>query len=158
MTEYGFILRLWQRPKSNTLKQCSKQSFLFSLLSCSHLHRVNGCLCCGSSQRPSQKPLVSFDFPWFTGQQLLKLNTDRDTLDCIRAVSQCVCKTTDPFISHELNGRLWSDLQDVNTVSSPQRHQASLLQHLFKTPDQTDLVAFRRMNLSMKVSKGQLRK
>lgn len=49
-----------------------------SASTCAHLHGVDGRLCCGSSQRSSQEPLVGLDLPWFTGQHLLILMEHSD--------------------------------------------------------------------------------
>lgn len=54
------------------------------------------------------------------------------------------------LVGHKLNGSLWGNLQDIDTISSPQRCHTSFFQHLLKTTSQTDFVALGGMHLYMK--------
>lgn len=56
------------------------------------------------------------------------------------------------LVGHKFNGSLRGDLQHVDTVSSPQRHQASFFQHLLETTNQTDFVALGGMHLYIKTA------
>lgn len=54
---------------------------------------------------------------------------------------------TDLFISHELDGRLWSYFDDIDPVSSPEGLDSSFLQHVFKPIDYTIFVLACSMHL-----------
>lgn len=54
---------------------------------------------------------------------------------------------TDLFISHELDGRLWSYFDDIDTVSSPEGLDSSFLQHVFEPIDNTIFVLACSMHL-----------
>lgn len=54
------------------------------------------------------------------------------------------------LVGHKFNGSLWGNLQDIDTISSPQRRRTSFFQHLLKPTNQTDFVALGGMYLYMK--------
>lgn len=56
-------------------------------------------------------------------------------------------KRTNLFICHEFDGSLRSDLQNIDSISSPQWSQTPLCDHLPQTPCQAYTVCFGRMNL-----------
>lgn len=51
------------------------------------------------------------------------------------------------FVGHELNGRLWGNLDDINAVASPQWLYAAFSDHLGKAPSNTHAVALGWVNL-----------
>ena len=54
---------------------------------------------------------------------------------------------TDLFISHELDGRLWSYFDDIDAVSSPEGLDSSFLKHVFEPIDNTIFVLACSMHL-----------
>ena len=54
---------------------------------------------------------------------------------------------TDLFISHKLDGCLWSYFDDIDAVSSPEGLDSSFLKHVFKPIDYTIFVLAGSMHL-----------
>lgn len=54
------------------------------------------------------------------------------------------------LVGHKFDGSLWGNLQDIDTISSPQRCRTSFFQHLLKTTNQADFVALGGMHLYIK--------
>ena len=78
---------------------------------------------------------------WNSGPYILNRDACLDKWKaCIMGEADCSTRqhrTSDLFVSSKLDGRLWSNLEDIGAIAPPQRLDSTFLDHLLKTTHYT---------------------
>lgn len=146
---------------------CAKAGVLWwSRWAATHLHGVDCALGNDTGQGPCHKPLRDAQGFLVAADQTLNLDrpsvTDQQTSRVKMKTSffffyMYSSKSSYLLIGHELQGRLWSNFDDIHAISSPQRPHSAFFNHLHQASHEAHVAGSTPMNLRRKAKSFKLK-